>query len=504
MGSSAKNEESTLKKIWHVIIILVVFILITINYTNKMHKKAENVVINRYMQIAQDASRQYAEKFSAINTTAKMIAGYCSNSEDHQNSTNTSLLATAKDKLNLDNGYIIDQTKSVIDSENNVYPSAKDIIPFVEFSEDKIDKVNTVTSDGKLIHYILQPIGNLNEGAVVLVFSNEKLSSISDVAEGAVYARNIAYFLLSKDGTILDNAGYGTNIYKVGSNVFEALDIDNLEFVNITRNTFLNNIETGVSGNAEVKKDGGSSYIVYTPVSEDDCLIMLMITEKQMKARVKEENRYTAIYLWELIALFIILIGYSIVILIQGVLKLKNKSRTLTNRAETDLLSGLYNKITTENKIKEYISESEDNKAMMFLIDIDNFKKINDTMGHAFGDEVIKSVGQALKAQFRASDIVGRLGGDEFVVFLKNMPDNETMMKESKKLDLLFKDFQVGTYTRYKPTASIGVTVFPKDGQDFETLYKRADEALYRSKNNGKNQLTYYNSPDSDKKEGEE
>ena len=70
--------------------------------------------------------------------------------------------------------------------------------------------------------------------------------------------------------------------------------------------------------------------------------------------------------------------------------------------------------MATERKIKEYITMNPQSQAMLFVLDIDNFKKINDTMGHAFGDEVLKNIGMRLKAAFRSSDIVGRFGGDEF------------------------------------------------------------------------------------------
>ena len=129
---------------------------------------------------------------------------------------------------------------------------------------------------------------------------------------------------------------------------------------------------------------------------------------------------------------------------------------------------------------------------MMFLFDIDNFKKINDTMGHAFGDEVLRSLGVQIGAIFRASDIVGRVGGDEFMVFLKDITSDEDIMKEAGKVEAFFKSFQAGEYVKYKATASIGVAIFPQEGEDFETLYKAADQGLYKAKKRGKNQLAFY------------
>lgn len=155
-------------------------------------------------------------------------------------------------------------------------------------------------------------------------------------------------------------------------------------------------------------------------------------------------------------------------------------------------MTGLSNKLATERKIKDYMTKHPDTQSMLFLFDIDNFKKINDTMGHAFGDEVLRSLGRQIGAIFRASDVVGRVGGDEFMVFLKDISNNEDILKEAGKVENFFKSFQAGEYVKYKATASIGVAIYPQEGEDFEALYKAADQGLYKAKKRGKNQLAFY------------
>ena len=180
------------------------------------------------------------------------------------------------------------------------------------------------------------------------------------------------------------------------------------------------------------------------------------------------------------------------VINIVGKIRSNNKKKELEDKADTDLLTGLNNKLATERKIKDYMEKNPDKQCMMFMIDVDNFKKVNDTMGHAFGDEVLRSLGVQIGAIFRASDIIGRVGGDEFMVFLKDIPNEETILKEAKKVESFFRSFQAGEYVKYKATASIGVAVFPQEGSDFETLYKAADQGVYKAKKRGKNQLAFY------------
>jgi diguanylate cyclase (GGDEF)-like protein len=170
----------------------------------------------------------------------------------------------------------------------------------------------------------------------------------------------------------------------------------------------------------------------------------------------------------------------------------KVKREGLTRLAETDQLTGLYNKVTTEKKIKEFLAENPETQSLMFVLDIDNFKKINDTMGHAFGDEVLRTIGQRIRMEFRASDIIGRAGGDEFIILLKGLKDDEIILKEARKVERFFKEFKAGNYVKYSATASIGCAVFPRDAADFDGLYKAADQALYRAKQRGKNQLAFY------------
>ncbi len=160
-------------------------------------------------------------------------------------------------------------------------------------------------------------------------------------------------------------------------------------------------------------------------------------------------------------------------------------------RAETDLLTGMNNKVSTEQKIKDQFRLHPDIQCAMILFDIDDFKRINDTMGHAFGDEVLAEVGRNVSSLYRVSDIYGRIGGDEFMVLVKDIGDTDSLINQIHRLEDFFHTFKVGTYSKYSPTASVGVSLFPSEGQDFETLYKEADGALYKSKRGGKNQVHF-------------
>jgi diguanylate cyclase (GGDEF)-like protein len=210
--------------------------------------------------------------------------------------------------------------------------------------------------------------------------------------------------------------------------------------------------------------------------------------EKLISRSLAGINRMILCVIIAVIVFFVVIIGMAIF----NRKKVADENKELEVKADTDLLTGLNNKIATERKIKEYIARNPEGQAMLFVLDIDNFKKINDTMGHAFGDEVLRNIGMRLKAAFRSTDIVGRIGGDEFVLFLKDINTEELIQKEADKLLSVFENFQVGSYTKYTVTASIGCAIFPRDAQDWESMYRAADIGVYKAKRGGKNQLAFY------------
>lgn len=157
-------------------------------------------------------------------------------------------------------------------------------------------------------------------------------------------------------------------------------------------------------------------------------------------------------------------------------------------RASMDMLSGLLNRAATERAIKDRLLEmGQGDTCALFIVDLDNFKQVNDMLGHQAGDQAIRQAAEKLSSLFRASDIVGRLGGDEFVVFLYGGITKEIASKKAaaicEKLQLALGDRE----TVYI-TASVGVHIAGK-GQTFEGLYQSADLALYKAKKAGKHQF---------------
>ena len=160
----------------------------------------------------------------------------------------------------------------------------------------------------------------------------------------------------------------------------------------------------------------------------------------------------------------------------------------ITEKSKYDFLTRLYNRETFEKEINVFLNNNILNGTVnaLFLIDLDNFKKINDIFGHRTGDKVLFEAVNTLKTSLRSSDLLGRLGGDEFVLLIKNAPNIETIHKIAQKLNKSI----IKTYTKSNKSitisCSIGISIIHKN-MTFKKIYTNADKALYNVKSNGRN-----------------
>lgn len=175
-----------------------------------------------------------------------------------------------------------------------------------------------------------------------------------------------------------------------------------------------------------------------------------------------------------------------------------NKEMRLIERAQTDTLTGLLNKGAFHTRLSKELEERPRESVLaIFIIDLDNFKAVNDNLGHAMGDQVLSDVASKLSTIFGAKNTVGRIGGDEFAAYLllEGMtPDKaESFIRQRaaficRQLEETYAACQV----EVEVSASVGIAVCPSDGIEYETLYRKSDEALYHAKKAGKKQYAYY------------
>lgn len=166
----------------------------------------------------------------------------------------------------------------------------------------------------------------------------------------------------------------------------------------------------------------------------------------------------------------------------------------LAHLAYHDPLTHLPNRLAFESHLTQALrlAERETGHAALMLIDLDNFKNINDTLGHHVGDELLALVAQRLRECVRASDMVARLGGDEFVVLLPDVDGPMTAARVANKIQTALADsYTVANHMLYA-TPSIGISLYPTDGQDTNTLLRNADTAMYHAKSAGRNNHQFY------------
>lgn len=193
--------------------------------------------------------------------------------------------------------------------------------------------------------------------------------------------------------------------------------------------------------------------------------------------------------------------AFSLLILFAGLALLLRsyKSHAKTQFvAHHDSLTGLSNRILLADRIQHELAVARRNntKVALLYLDLDNFKTINDELGHAVGDEVLKEAANRMVNSVRDSDTVSRIGGDEFIILLSNIENEENALLVAEKIRMtLTQPMSVRNNNTVTTSTSIGIAVYPDHGLDQEELQKNADFALYLSKNEGRNSIHIYSPP---------
>ncbi len=343
--------------------------------------------------------------------------------------------------------------------------------------------------NASLISYA--PIGD--EGDYILLVTH--LSDISTRFVISAYEDVSFLSIVTKDGKIIGNFDKykdTDSMYIASGNLISA--ISQGIATKDAYNTFKVKLYNGMGCAAEATYQNDARTICFSHLTQADWYLAYGVRQFYVDKVISTNFstiKSTVIKLGIVVAVFGI---FAVSTFLFNSVKSKEIGRVLEDKADTDLLTELNNKAATERKIQEYLDNNPNGRALMFILDIDNFKKINDTMGHAFGDTLLKTLGKEIKTEFRMTDIIGRTGGDEFMVFLKDVTDDLIVEREANRITRFFHDFKAGgDYVKYSASASIGAAIYPDDAKTFKDLYVAADQALYKAKRRGKNQLVFYN-----------
>ncbi|MGA8806371.1 MAG: EAL domain-containing protein [Thermoanaerobaculia bacterium] len=245
----------------------------------------------------------------------------------------------------------------------------------------------------------------------------------------------------------------------------------------------------------------GTSFLAYTHPREREALRELLGalaagSSQESQAELRFRHR-SGIWIWlEAFAQNMLhepSVG-AIVLNYRDVTQRKATEKQLEYQAYYDALTGLPNRLLFRDRVVNAIAQAQRNRrgvAVMYL-DLDHFKLVNDGLGHSLGDALLSEVAARLQSCVRASDTISRLGGDEFTILLIDTSSSESIAGVARKILQSFAHpFRVEGHELFV-TASIGISIFPGDGEDVETLLKCADSAMYRAKELGRNQAQMF------------
>lgn len=472
------------------VLIVVIMIMVT-NFTvisrNEAYKSIKSELILQSDIYARDIAHRLELTYSAANSVAGIMA-------DKEKCSNDDIAWYAENLMSTqDVVYMV----VIADNAGNGYTNECQRVNISDMDYFVVSRNPGyyITEDDGILHkraYIMTvPYyqDGISEGTIYMFISSE---SIEELVPKDSYSVKSAFALCDIKGNLLATTGAKTSFLEsrqfidtLQKAIFIDEDMDAsrvlTRFGNMSKFSF------------EAKYKGEQKTFISVPLGISDWQYVTILNSDYVGRMIEQEWKTARNMTIQLAIAAILFVLMIVVISILNRVHYNERSKELAHKADTDQLTGLNNKIATERKIQEYIEQNPDKQCLFFLFDIDNFKKINDTLGHAFGDEVLRSLGHQLSNEFRVTDIIGRTGGDEFILFLKDIKDDEILEREAKRFANFFHSFQAGEYVKYSATSSIGATVYPRDAKDYYGLYTAADSALYEAKRQGKNRMVFYN-----------
>lgn len=326
------------------------------------------------------------------------------------------------------------------------------------------------------------------------IYQNEKIIGVLAGAEcleqGNGFALTDSFgglgatFIVNNEGNILLQSDNGTDTVGDATNYLDCLS--NVKDMSGQMEASLMNRDSDMEVYRGRMK--GEEYIIIRKsVAFNDWSLILQVNA----SFVNSQSTQILIYV---LRLLLLVLG-SMLVIVMALFQLRGYSDRLKNKAERDLLTNLLNKNTFERRVGNIISnQSADEAGALLIIDLDNFKSVNDTLGHIVGDRVLSCVADKMRETFRAQDYLGRIGGDEFAVYFtfQDKADIEerraVIQSRTEHFCAMLGKIAEEMAQNTKISCSIGIAMNPEHGTKYEKLYQSADRALYQAKRAGKNQ----------------
>lgn len=483
------------KKLWgtrHAFLLLLVcsIIILTCAFIWFQNVLRKNISQTNY-DIMQETARQQLLNFETrVQGQLNQLQLYARSFEHVDMSDYTSVKKT----LNVTEGVGGFQTISVANSTgnltNNNNTSAGNIMKAEYFKQAMkgevaigIAKPESDTDELRLLYAV--PIYHQKKVIGVLVGS-EGQSDLNESVMTDSFGGMGASFIVDQQGEILLHSENGKEMTGEQSGYLEYLkDAGNKNLHRTLQHDFSNEY-----ANVYCYRIHGAEYImIRNKISYGGWNLILQVNASFVN------SQSTQILIYVLLLMLLVLVSMFLIFVV--LFQVQRHSKDLRRRAERDLLTNLLNKKTFERSVEAMISDhSTKESGALLVIDLDNFKGVNDTYGHAVGDKVLSGVADKMRETFRQQDYLGRIGGDEFAVYLI-FP--ETIKDEERSTIIRSRAAHFGSVIgkiaqenglEHVTSCSIGIAIEPQHGVSYEELFKNADKALYLAKDAGKNQ--YY------------
>ena len=452
------------------IITLVIGISIFFNVVQaSVEKNSREILITNVTQQSEHLNTILNINYSYLNVLAQEL----SKSEDLFSENNISLIKAFMENTDLNRTAIIDSDGNAL-YDNNVVKNVAHRRYFKESMQGKQSLSDPLESsvDQQTRVILSVPIYKNNQ-VVGVVGGSYNVTKLGNMLFDDLFDGQGKSFIVDQDGNLItrDKKYEKKHNIKTIDNLFDICDEKEVKTDFNQQESDLIQIQT---------KKNKSLYLAYSPLKINDWMICYIVP-----VHVAQES-YTFIKHYEtLLATFLGLIVLSLMIYLAHSNSRENKY--LIHLSEIDPLTSVFNKETTQKLIDQKLKNHE--HFCFLILDVDDFKSVNDNYGHAVGDKVLKNLSDLFKNHFRQTDIVGRIGGDEFIILIEDEHIAESRIQSLlKKVNAL----KIEELQDFKLSISVGMAFAPSNGTTFMELYRHADHALYQTKRTGKNNYKIY------------
>lgn len=516
LNNSIKHKLFFLLVVMGAIPFIIVIIVSSFNMVSEWEKSVERNGALRNTIISEHVTELFERNFYVMQSAAitPLIVDYVQNP---QPANRNEVLFYMYDI----NGILRDKSLMGLTAANGVQLIRTDGEKLVDISTRKhfqeamlgnnfVSDVILSMSTGKLIVVLTVPIKDKKNNIIGVLQRNFNLSAFQDFVE-TQDDEEVSVIILDRNGRIIANSEDGKDLSE--------------NFSNDNAYRFIANQFKNDSGIIRTKINGEDALVSYSQNSLTDWTVITVQSYQYILDQVYSEIvKYASIGLFMLLAVSgtayftsvratrpIIEITKAANKIAGGSLNVEaiqvqstdelgematafNKMRKARDNyqmeAQIDKLTKLFNKATFENVCNMKLRDFTDSKASgdllaLYIIDLDHFKEVNDTMGHQFGDRVLEEFSKYLRKCFRPYDCVARFGGDEFLVVIDHMPNTEVITRKAEMINQVARNLEIDGENA-KVTASIGIAIVPQAGTEYEEIFKSADNALYFVKNNGR------------------